>query len=249
MVRATREVVDWLARSIGTHSLERQAQDFDGSLSATYIFAPLTVSCCAGWMNRQDCSNCTDRFYELRRRSVITVNPNPINESLPIRKSMGFTLVELVIVVLILGILGTVAAGRITYSYQDSIQVTLQANLDSIYEAVELNRTGSYPTAVDPAWFRGGKLPKHPQAGSAATSVQVQTNATVTDPKNKVLAGIYAPYWYNSGNGEVRVRVGVVGSEAETLAFYNVVNSTNATSLGNYADAAKAGAGTGGDAK
>ncbi len=153
---------------------------------------------------------------------------------------------ELVIVVLILGILGTVAVGRVTYSYQDSIQVTLQSNLDAVYDAIEMNRAGPYPTAIDAAWFRGGKLPKHPQAGSAATSVQVVNAPTVTDPTNKVLSGSWAPYWYNSANGEVRVRVGVIGSEAETLAFYNAVNGTIATTLGNYASGTKAGDGGGG---
>ncbi len=162
------------------------------------------------------------------------------------RDSRGFTLVELVIIVLILGILGTVAVGRITYSYQDSIQVALQSNLDAIYEAIEMNRSGPYPSSVEPEWFRGGRIPRHPQAGSAATSVQVANDANVTDPTNKVLTGTWAPYWYNMANGEVRVRVGIVGTEAETLAFYNVVNGTNAASLGNYAGASKAGGGGGG---
>lgn len=156
------------------------------------------------------------------------------------RPSTGFTLVELVIVVLILGILGTVAASRATYSYYDSIEVTLQTNLDAIYDAIDLNRRGAYPTTIDPAWFRGGKLPHHPQAASGVSTVQVSTDGALFDPAYKVLIGTaYAPYWYNSANGEVRVRVGVVGTEAETLAFYNTVNGTTATSLGNYAIATK----------
>ena len=61
-----------------------------------------------------------------------------------------------------------------------------------------------------------------------------------------MLSGSLDLYWYNSANGEVRVRVGVVGSEAETLAFYNAVNGTSATTIGNYASGTKGGGGGGG---
>jgi hypothetical protein len=139
---------------------------------------------------------------------------------------------------------------RATYSYKDSIQVTLQTNLDAIYDAIDLNRRGAYPTTIEPGWFRGGKLPHHPQAASGVSTVQVSTDGALFDPANKVLIGtIYAPYWYNSANGEVRVRVGVVGTEAETLEFYNAVNGTTATSLGNYAIATKGTTSDGGGGK
>jgi prepilin-type N-terminal cleavage/methylation domain-containing protein len=155
----------------------------------------------------------------------------------------GFTLVELVIVVLILGILGTIAAAKATYSYEDSIRVTLQANLDTIYDAIDVRRGKSLPATIDPTWFRGRKLPRHPQAAASVSAVQVATDIALFDPANKVLSGTLAPYWYNSANGEVRVRVGVVDTEAETLEFYNAVNGTNVTSLGNYVAGTKAASG------
>ncbi len=172
----------------------------------------------------------------------------PVRQISP-RTSAGFTLVELVIVVLILGILGTVAASRATYSYKDSIEVTLQSNLDAIYDAVDLNHRGALPTTIEPGWFRGGRLPHHPQATGMLGTVQVATDPTVFDPGDKVLTGSLAPYWYNSSNGEVRVRVGIVGTEAETLEFYNAVNGTNATALGNYTPSSKGTGGGGGDGK
>lgn len=153
---------------------------------------------------------------------------------------------EVVVVVLILGILGTVAVSRATYSYEASLQTTLQTNLDAIYDAIDMNRGSTYPAAIEPGWFRGSRLPRHPQAAGNANAFEVSTDGALFDPANKVIVGTLAPYWYNSQNGEVRVRVGVVGTEAETLAFYNEVNGTNATSLGNYSAASKGTSGGGG---
>lgn len=42
-------------------------------------------------------------------------------------------------------------------------------------------------------------------------------------------------FWYNKARGHVRARVVDMGSAAATLDFYNLVNHSQETSLGNYA--------------
>jgi hypothetical protein len=57
-------------------------------------------------------------------------------------------------------------------------------------------------------------------------------------PVWKVLkSGAPAAYWYNPTNGVVRARVGSVGTADETLEFYNEVNDSAETALGNYSSA------------
>lgn len=41
------------------------------------------------------------------------------------------------------------------------------------------------------------------------------------------------------------MRVGVIGSEAETLDFYNLINNSNESSLGNFGGGQKSGGGGG----
>jgi type II secretory pathway pseudopilin PulG len=138
------------------------------------------------------------------------------------------------IVVLILGILGAVAIGRVTNSFNDAELAALQENRDAIYDAIDLNSSGAPPPAILGEWFRSGKPPFHPQASGSRDTFQTVNSAGVMHPANKVIDGSIKPYWYNSANGVVRVRVAVVGSPTETLDFYNVINDSSATDLGNY---------------
>lgn len=148
-------------------------------------------------------------------------------------RTRGFTLVEVVIVVLILGILGTVAVGKFRYTQEDVLEATLRTNLDNIYDAIDLNSPGKLPSSIPADWFVAARIPRHPQASGSAW-IQVDSTPNKTEPTAKVLTASLAHYWYNPTNGIVRARVGIIGSEPETLEFYNLVNDSESTSLGNF---------------
>lgn len=152
---------------------------------------------------------------------------------LPCRVSKsGFTLVELVVVVLILGILAAVAYPKVVNHADDTEVTTIRLSLQSIQDQIDLQyaMTNEYPTTIDPAWFRGNKLPHHPLNGGAIPDVHVFTSDDREHPEHKTLDR-YGAYWYNRTIGVVRARVPIMGSNADTVAFYNEVNQASVSSL------------------
>lgn len=151
----------------------------------------------------------------------------------------AFTLVEVLIVVIILGILAAVVVPQFSNAAQESLTVALQTTLAHVRTQIDrakyLGASGAYPAAIDANWFVPAALPKHPQNSIGLAAVEVVTNASLRHPANKVLAtGVAGAYWYNTSTGDFRARVGDMGSSASTLAFYNRVNQSSETSLGNY---------------
>ena len=68
-----------------------------------------------------------------------------------IQNPSGFTLIEILIVIIILGILAMVIVPQITVSSSDAKEATLRANLNSIRNAIELyyhQHDATYPGAV-----------------------------------------------------------------------------------------------------
>ena len=105
------------------------------------------------------------------------------------RKMRGFTLVELLIVLLILGILIGLAVPRYLTALEQSRETTFCANVRSIISAMETYRmnqgTMEYPETVDqiiasPAYF--SQPPINPYTGTIMTST---TASIVADEKNK----------------------------------------------------------------
>jgi general secretion pathway protein G len=151
----------------------------------------------------------------------------------------ALTLVEIMIVVAILAILVAVAAPRFMHVGQAARISTLQYNLALIDSALEYhvedNGILGHPTAIKPEWFRGGMLPAHPDNDYGVPSVETVEKPLYQHPEDKVLTSSSpGAYWYNVAEGVVRARVKDQGTLETTLAFYNEVNRSSETSLGNY---------------
>jgi general secretion pathway protein G len=94
------------------------------------------------------------------------------------RRSKGFTLVEILIVVVILGILAAIVVPQFTNATNDAQAGNLKAQLSSLQNQIELfkARTNNYPDFATNGWdelVTGGYLkaaPKNPHNGSTAVA-------------------------------------------------------------------------------
>ncbi|MEO8495670.1 MAG: prepilin-type N-terminal cleavage/methylation domain-containing protein [Planctomycetota bacterium] len=102
----------------------------------------------------------------------------------------GFTLVELVVVVLILGILAAIAVPKIISNADDAAESGVAQTLSAIRDAVELYRTqtnaGGYPQGNAAAietkllpLIRGTKFPKVKVGGLNTNTIKVDNTLTV----------------------------------------------------------------------
>ncbi len=151
----------------------------------------------------------------------------------------ALTLVEVMIVIALLAILAAIAAPRFMHVGQAARASTLQFNIALIQSMIEYHSDGTgphgHPTEISPEWFRSGKLPVHPESSAKVPSIEVVEQPLFPHPQDKVLTPHSAgAYWYNSARGVIRARVADQGSYEETLKFYNLVNQSDVTSLGNY---------------
>jgi general secretion pathway protein G len=122
------------------------------------------------------------------------------------RKRAGFSLVELVVVVLILGILAAVAAPRMFDTANDARQNGTKQSLAVIRDGIELykSQNGSYPpaatlaTALKP--FIKGQFPAAQIGANQNANVAASTQNPIASPE----AG-GAGWAYNQTTGEVVV--------------------------------------------
>lgn len=129
------------------------------------------------------------------------------------RMKKAFTLVEILIVVVILGILAAIVVPQFTNATQDAQQGNLRAQIKGLQNQIELYkaRTNSYPDLVGSGWtllidpngdgnFDDGyikKAPKNPAAPSAVQDVVAATAAATCGWHYDITTGTIGATFYN----------------------------------------------------
>lgn len=159
----------------------------------------------------------------------------PAHAGGPGRPARGFTLVELLIVVVILGILAGLAMPYMTDASLDARIAATQNLLRTMSTAIDVYRVRytrpDFPSHVMGTWFAGSAVPASPmfEGSTGANGVEVVNVASKMHPPQRVLAAGLTPWWYNRANGVLRARVKDLGNAGRNDWLYRVVNADGQT--------------------
>ncbi len=155
----------------------------------------------------------------------------------------AFTLIEILIVVVILGVLAAMVIPQFTDATEDAIGNSMAANVKMIRTQIQWHAAkgdvplsdDGFPEDIDGAWFAAG-LPRH---GYSKRPIQVILAPAFLSDRIYPLFKTYNvnlanpnTAWYNPTNGAFAMRVpNNLGDDETTLAAFNQANALDLTDL------------------
>jgi prepilin-type N-terminal cleavage/methylation domain-containing protein len=147
----------------------------------------------------------------------------------------GFTLVEVLIVVVLMAIMATVAMTQVNNSVTDAQVATAQEIVATVQRRIRAAQVldTSTPGELDIQWFTPPRLPSNPfqlDMPLSRSYIDASNDPSLMHPADKTTES-GSPYWYNPQNGVFRMRVPWQGNASDTLDLYNRCNGTRSTDV------------------
>ncbi len=134
------------------------------------------------------------------------------------RRKTGFTLVEIVVVVMIIGILVAIAAPRMLNIMGDATDNSERQSLTVVRDAIEAyatQNTGTYPPDTDQATFKAALRPylRGPFPASNVGTEDADVTISAADP---LVADGLTGWMYNGTSGEFIINCTDVSEDGST---------------------------------
>ena len=145
------------------------------------------------------------------------VRLNSYHRSSKMQTRRAFTLIELVVVVMIIGILVAIAAPKMLNITGDANDNSVRMSLSVVRDAIESyasQNTGSYPADTDDATFKAAVKPYI--RGPFPKSLVGSKDSTVTMGANPLVADNATGWAYNGTSGEFIINSTTVSADGST---------------------------------